>query len=111
MDKLFGVAAGIDVHRDTVVVSIRTRKRRRELVETKTFGTFHDELDADAPSNNYSLSATRLPSPSTHPFSLREKGPGDEGKSLCVTCRVRSHFHSRVILISVGGVFTSGAVY
>jgi transposase len=46
MDKLFGVAAGIDVHRDTVVVSIRTRKRRRESVETKTFGTFHDELDA-----------------------------------------------------------------
>jgi transposase len=46
MDNLFEVAAGIDVHRDTVVVSIRTRRRRRESVETKTFGTFRDELDA-----------------------------------------------------------------
>jgi transposase len=46
MDNLFEVAAGIDVHRDTVVVSIRTRKGRRESVETKTFGTFRDELDA-----------------------------------------------------------------
>jgi transposase len=46
MDTLFQVAAGIDVHRDTVVVSVRTSKRRRESVETKTFGTFRDELDA-----------------------------------------------------------------
>jgi transposase len=45
MDTLFQVAAGIDVHRDTVVVSIRTSKGRRESVETRTFGTFRDELD------------------------------------------------------------------
>jgi transposase len=45
MDQIFQVAAGIDVHRDTVVVSIRTSKHRRESVETRTFGTFRDELD------------------------------------------------------------------
>jgi transposase len=46
METLFENAAGIDVHRDTVVVSIRSRKGRRESVETRTFGTFRDELDA-----------------------------------------------------------------
>ena len=45
MDAMFEVAAGIDVHRDTAVVSVRTRGRR-EMVETRTFGTFRDELDA-----------------------------------------------------------------
>jgi transposase len=45
MEVLFPVAAGIDVHRDTVVVSLRRRTERgRELVETRTFATFHDEL-------------------------------------------------------------------
>lgn len=46
METLFEVAAGIDVHRDTVVVSIRARKGRNESVQTRTFGTFRDELDA-----------------------------------------------------------------
>lgn len=46
MEYLFEIAAGIDVHRDTVVVSVRKRKGRRDIVETRTFGTFFDELDA-----------------------------------------------------------------
>lgn len=46
MEVLFEIAAGIDVHRDTVVVSIRTRRGRRESVETRTFETFRDQLDA-----------------------------------------------------------------
>lgn len=46
MEVLFEVSAGIDVHRDTVVVSVRTRRGQRESVETKTFGTFRDQLDA-----------------------------------------------------------------
>jgi transposase len=45
MEVLFPVAAGIDVHRDTVVVTVRRRDERgREPVETRTFSTFHDEL-------------------------------------------------------------------
>jgi transposase len=46
MEVLFEIAAGIDVHRDTVVVSVRTRRGRRESVETRTFETFRDQLDA-----------------------------------------------------------------
>jgi transposase len=46
MDKLFEVSAGLDVHRDTVVASVRRSLRARETVETKTFGTFHDDLCA-----------------------------------------------------------------
>jgi transposase len=45
MEVLFPVAAGIDVHRDTVVVAVRRRDERgREPVETRTFSTFHDGL-------------------------------------------------------------------
>jgi transposase len=45
METLFPVTAGIDVHRDTVVVSIRKHDERgRERVETRTFETFHDTL-------------------------------------------------------------------
>jgi transposase len=47
MDRVFEVAAGIDVHRDTVVVSVRRQFRKRvEDVETRTFETFHDGLVA-----------------------------------------------------------------
>jgi len=45
MEVLFSVATGIDVHRDTVVVTVRRRNERgREPVETRTFSTFHDGL-------------------------------------------------------------------
>ena len=45
MEVLYEVSAGIDVHRDTVVVSIRKRDTRgKEQVETRTFETFHDSL-------------------------------------------------------------------
>jgi transposase len=46
MDVLFDTSAGIDVHRDTVVVTVRCRRGRRETQETKTFDTFRDGLDA-----------------------------------------------------------------
>lgn len=45
MEQMFSVSAGIDVHRDTVVVSIRRRNEAgRELVQTQTFETFYDSL-------------------------------------------------------------------
>jgi len=47
MERMFEVAAGIDVHRDELVVSVR--RRRASLgdgVETRTFETFHDGLTA-----------------------------------------------------------------
>lgn len=45
MDVLFSTSAGIDVHRDTVVVSVRHRTETgQEQVETRTFSTFHDGL-------------------------------------------------------------------
>jgi transposase len=45
MEVIFEVSAGADVHRDTVVVSIRKRTDGvRERVETRTFATFHDSL-------------------------------------------------------------------
>ena len=44
-ERLFEVAAGIDVHRDTVVVSVRRlQPGGRHKVETRTFETFHDSL-------------------------------------------------------------------
>jgi transposase len=44
-EKFFNVAAGIDVHKETLVVSIRTSRARHDKdVETRTFGTFHDEI-------------------------------------------------------------------
>lgn len=47
MEKLFDVAAGIDVHRDTVVVSVRRRNGKvLETIGTRTFETFYDGLVA-----------------------------------------------------------------
>lgn len=47
MERMFEVAAGIDVHRDTVVVSLRRRRNgMTDETETKTFETFQDELAA-----------------------------------------------------------------
>lgn len=45
METLFRISAGIDVHRDRLVVSIRKRdERASEKVETRTFEAFHDAL-------------------------------------------------------------------
>ena len=47
MERLFEVAAGVDVHRDTVVVSVRRLSPQgngRHKVETRTFETFRDSL-------------------------------------------------------------------
>lgn len=46
MKAAFTIAAGIDVHRDTVVVSVRKKSTTVEddLVETQTFETFRDAL-------------------------------------------------------------------
>jgi len=41
---MFEIAAGIDVHRDTVVVTVRRRRERTDELETKTFETFRDDL-------------------------------------------------------------------
>jgi transposase len=47
MERMFDIVAGLDVHRDTVVVSIRRRRPKlSDLVETRTFETFHDGLAA-----------------------------------------------------------------
>ena len=47
MERVFEIAAGIDVHRDTVVVSVRRQLGRQvQDVETRTFETFHDGLVA-----------------------------------------------------------------
>lgn len=44
-DRCFNVAAGIDVHKETLVVSIRTPGTRRDKdAETRTFGTFYDDI-------------------------------------------------------------------
>ncbi len=44
MERITEVAAGLDVHRDTVVASVRRVVGSREQVETRTFGTYPDEL-------------------------------------------------------------------
>jgi len=46
MKAAFTIAAGIDVHRDTVVVSVRKKSTSIEddVVETRTFETFRDAL-------------------------------------------------------------------
>jgi transposase len=46
MKNAFAVAAGIDVHRDTVVVSVRKKMAsiEEDQVETRTFETFRDAL-------------------------------------------------------------------
>ncbi len=47
MERMFEIAAGLDVHRDTVVVTIRRRRpKQADTVETRTFDTFHDGLEA-----------------------------------------------------------------
>jgi transposase len=48
MERMFEVAAGIDVHRDKVVVSVRHRRGGgvADNLDTKTFETFYDELAA-----------------------------------------------------------------
>lgn len=46
MDRIFEVTAGLDVHRDTVAVTVRRRELKKEVVQTRTFETFHDGLDA-----------------------------------------------------------------
>ena len=46
MKNAFTVAAGIDVHRDTVVVTVRRKMPglEEDKVETRTFETFRDAL-------------------------------------------------------------------
>jgi transposase len=44
MDNLVECAAGLDVHRDTVVASVRRLAGKKERVETRTFETFPDAL-------------------------------------------------------------------
>jgi transposase len=44
MERMFEVAAGIDVHRDTVVVAVRRRSGSTDAVQTRTFETFSDAL-------------------------------------------------------------------
>jgi len=45
MEVLYDISCGIDVHRDTVVVTVRKRNGlSKEHVETRTFETFHDAL-------------------------------------------------------------------
>jgi transposase len=44
MERLIECAAGLDVHRDTVVASVRRVIRGQECVETRTFGTYPDDL-------------------------------------------------------------------
>jgi len=47
MERMFEVAAGIDVHRDKLVVSVRRRRAgTTDSLETRTFETFHDGLMA-----------------------------------------------------------------
>ncbi len=45
MEEMFSVSAGIDVHRDTLMVSIRSRsKAKQDDMQTRTFETYHDSL-------------------------------------------------------------------
>lgn len=44
METLVECAAGLDVHRDSVVATVRRRVGRRDRVETKTFETYPDSL-------------------------------------------------------------------
>ena len=49
VDVIVGRCAGLDVHRDTVVATVRVpgkgRSRRRRVQETRTFGTTIAQLD------------------------------------------------------------------
>lgn len=42
MDRVYRCCAGIDVHRDVLVVSVRTVRDDKETVRTHKFETFHD---------------------------------------------------------------------
>lgn len=45
MDRIYERSAGIDVHRDTLVVTVRINEHgRRDSTETRTFETFHDAV-------------------------------------------------------------------
>ena len=45
MDRMYERSAGIDVHRDTLVVTVRIHEHgRRESTETRTFEAFHDAV-------------------------------------------------------------------
>lgn len=45
MERIFRTAAGIDVHRDSLVVTIREREDgSRDKTETRTFEQFHDNI-------------------------------------------------------------------
>ncbi len=47
MDRMFEIAAGIDVHRDKLVVAVRRRHiGTKDSLETRTFETFHDGITA-----------------------------------------------------------------
>lgn len=46
MDVLYERSAGADVHRDTVVVTVRWREKTHDQQETRTFEAFQDGLDA-----------------------------------------------------------------
>ncbi len=46
MDLVYPVCAGIDVHRDTLVVTVSRSVGRRQESETQTFGTVTEELRA-----------------------------------------------------------------
>jgi hypothetical protein len=48
MEKMMKCSAGLDVHRDTVVASIRGLHRKKERVETRTFETYPRRREADA---------------------------------------------------------------
>ncbi len=44
MEKMVECSAGLDVHRDTVVASVRDLRGKRERVNTRTFETYPDAL-------------------------------------------------------------------
>jgi transposase len=46
MERIFEVAAGLDVHRDKISATVRRRLRREEVKETRSFETFRDGLEA-----------------------------------------------------------------
>ena len=46
MDVLYPVCAGIDVHRDTLVVTVSRAVERRARSETRTFGAVTEEVRA-----------------------------------------------------------------
>jgi transposase len=46
MDVLYPVCAGIDVHRDTLVVTVLRAVGRRQEAETRTFGAVTEDVRA-----------------------------------------------------------------